>query len=71
MSDTRVTQLITDQDIDDYSSYIAKFAAIAQPGDPPATSFRLWFIQRYDAIPATALVRNSPAKFDRPQTQAA
>jgi hypothetical protein len=42
----------TDDDIDAYSNYIAKLAAIASPGDPPVTPFRVWFFWHYNAFPA-------------------
>jgi hypothetical protein len=46
----------TDADLDSYTAYIAKLAAIASPGDPPVTPFRAWFYWQHGQWPATFLV---------------
>ena len=52
----------TDADLDSYSAYIAKLAAIASPGDPPATPFRTWFFWKYGAFPAETRVDDRTAR---------
>lgn len=49
---------LTDADLDAYSLYIAKLAAVAAPGDPPAKPFRSWFFSHYGTFPATPLVHD-------------
>lgn len=49
---------LTDADLDAYSLYIAKLAAIAAPGDPPTKPFRIWFFSHYGSFPATPLVHD-------------
>lgn len=58
MASQSATRVPTDADLDAYSNYIAKLAAVASPGDPPVTPFRLWFFWRYNAFPSTALVHD-------------
>lgn len=44
-------QLVTDTDIDEYVTYIAKLAAIAAPGDPPPDRFRTRFLWTHGVLP--------------------
>jgi hypothetical protein len=52
----------SDDDYQAYSNYIAKLAAIASPGDPPATPFRTWFFWKYGAFPAETRVDDRTAR---------
>jgi len=45
------TRDFDDYDISLYSTYIAKLAAVATPGDPPPLNWRSWFSRHYQAMP--------------------
>ena len=63
MASQSATRVPTDADLDAYSNYIAKLAAVAAPGDPPAKPFRSWFFSHYGTFPATPLVHDHSANF--------
>jgi hypothetical protein len=44
-------RIATDADIDRYSTYVSKLAAITSSGDPAPVTFRTWFLWTYEAIP--------------------
>lgn len=61
-------QLVTDTDIDEYVTYIAKLAAIAAPGDPPPDRFRTHFFRTHGVLPQEARVgaRHAPTRTRSP-----
>lgn len=54
-------RLVTDQDITEYTAYVAKLAAVAAPGDPPPARFRTRFQWAHGATPQDHLV-GTPTK---------
>jgi len=54
-------RLVSDADIAAYVSHCHKLAAFTAAGDPPPPSFRLWFHQRYQALPLDELVSDRSA----------
>lgn len=52
---------ITDADIDEYVTYIAKLAAITAPGDPPPARFRTRFLWTHGVLPQETQVGQHPA----------
>ena len=54
-------RLVSEADIAAYVSHCHKLAAFAAAGDPPPPSFRLWFHNRYQALPLDELVSDRSA----------
>ena len=54
-------RIVTDDDITDYATYVAKLAAIAAPGDPPPARFRSRFQWAHGTTPQDHLI-GAPAK---------
>lgn len=53
-------RIATDSDIDHYSSYVSKLAAIASPGDPAPDPFRAWFLRTHQALPVDETIAAPP-----------
>jgi hypothetical protein len=60
------TKDFDDYDISLYSTYIAKLAAVATPGDPPPLTWRGWFSQHYHAMPGR--YRHTPPRETQART---
>lgn len=52
---------ITDTDIHEYTTYVAKLAAIAIPGDPPPSRFRTRFLWAHGTLPQEDLIHDKNA----------
>lgn len=52
----QATRPVSEHDIEAYSAYRRKLAAITTSGDPPPHCFSAWFQSRYHALPLDALV---------------
>lgn len=66
------SRTITDSDIHDYTTYVAKLAAIAAPGDPAPARFRTRFLRTHGALPQDVLIHDDNARcFLRGQATAA
>jgi hypothetical protein len=63
---------ITDSDIHEYTTYVAKLAAITTPGDPPPIRFRTRFLWTHGTLPQDDLIHDqNAALFLRNQAPAA
>lgn len=52
---------ITDTDINEYATYVAKLAAITPPGDPPPSRFHTRFLWAHGALPDEDLIHDHNA----------
>lgn len=52
---------ITDSDIHEYATYVAKLAAVAAPGDPPPIRFRARFFWVHGTLPQDDLIHDKNA----------
>lgn len=54
-------RIATDADIDRYSTYVSKLAAITTTGDPAPITFHAWFLWIYKATPVLEKIAAPPA----------